>query len=120
MIRRSSIASISTRATAALAISVLSGWAAVAQVKLVAIANFQDAEGVPNGTGIVTAVPIGVLIELDIRGLPPGRFVATHVHEAGRCDPAHGHESAGSHFNPSDAPHGYLVEGSPHAGDLPN
>lgn len=93
---------------------------ATAQEKLVATANFADADGVPNGTGTVTAVPVGVLIEFDIRGLPPARFVATHVHETGQCDPAHGHESAGGHFNPAGAPHGYLVEGGPHAGDLPN
>jgi Cu-Zn family superoxide dismutase len=40
------------------------------------------------------------------------------LHAVGRCDPPF--DSAGSHFNPVVKVHGYLNEGGPHAGDLPN
>src|SRR5690606_22143049 len=36
------------------------------------------------------------------------------------CDAAHGHESAGGHFNPDGGEHGFLAADGPHAGDLPN
>jgi Cu-Zn family superoxide dismutase len=31
-----------------------------------------------------------------------------------------GHESAGGHFNPKNAEHGYMAANGPHAGDMPN
>src|SRR5690606_10623045 len=45
---------------------------------------------------------------------------ALHIHQNGECDPAGGFESAGGHFNPPGAEHGYLAAQGPHAGDLPN
>lgn len=77
-------------------------------------------EGDPAGTATLTAMPLGVLVEVDATGLPPDAWVAIHVHERGACDPAGGHESAGGHFNPSGVSHGFAVEGGPHAGDMPN
>jgi Cu-Zn family superoxide dismutase len=78
------------------------------------------AGGDPAGTATLTAMPLGVLVEIDAMGLPPDAWVAMHIHERGACDPAGGHESAGGHFNPSGVSHGFAVEGGPHAGDLPN
>ncbi len=85
-----------------------------------ASASFVNMEGETNGTATLTGTPEGVLIELDVTGLPAGEWVAFHVHETGECDAETDHDSAGGHFNPTDAPHGYHVEGGPHAGDMPN
>jgi Cu-Zn family superoxide dismutase len=83
-------------------------------------ANFVDMSGEPNGQATLTQTPAGVLIELEVTGLPPGKWVAFHVHETGSCD-AHSHfNSAGGHFNPAGAEHGYLAPKGPHAGDMPN
>lgn len=83
-------------------------------------ATFVDAAGGEAGSATLTAAPGGVLIGVEVTGLPPGQWVAFHVHETGSCDPATRHESAGEHFNPSDTEHGFLSETGPHAGDMPN
>jgi Cu-Zn family superoxide dismutase len=93
---------------------------AVAQENANATAAFVDMEGTANGTATLTGTPGGVLIEIEISGMPPEQSVAFHVHETGSCDHETDHESAGAHFNPTDAEHGYLAEGGPHAGDMPN
>ena len=51
-------------------------------------------------------------------GLEPGDY-GFHIHETGRCD-APDFESAGGHFNPTNASHGLLNPEGPHAGDLIN
>ncbi|WP_186398263.1 superoxide dismutase family protein [Stappia sp. P2PMeth1] len=85
-----------------------------------ASATFVNQAGEENGKATLTETPGGVLIELEVTGLPAEQWVAFHVHETGTCDAQTGHESAGGHFNPTDASHGYLAEGGPHAGDMPN
>ncbi len=82
--------------------------------------RFVDRDGTENGTATITGTAQGVLIDLEVSGLPAGEWVAFHVHETGSCDHTTDHESAGAHFNPTDAEHGYLAEGGPHAGDMPN
>jgi superoxide dismutase, Cu-Zn family len=93
---------------------------ALAQENANATAAFVDMEGTANGTATLTGTPHGVLIELEISGMPPEQWVAFHIHETGSCDHETDHESAGAHFNPTDAGHGFLAEGGPHAGDMPN
>ncbi|KAA0969780.1 superoxide dismutase family protein [Aureimonas fodinaquatilis] len=83
-------------------------------------ANFVDAEGKPSGAATLTSTSTGVLIELEVNGLPSEEWVAFHVHETGSCDHTTGHDSAGGHFNPADVEHGYMTETGPHAGDMPN
>ena len=83
-------------------------------------ANFIDAEGSPSGIATLTPSTGGVLIAIEVNGLPAAQWVAFHVHENGSCDPASGHDSAGGHFNPSQTTHGLLTETGPHAGDMPN
>ncbi|QRZ12136.1 superoxide dismutase family protein [Paracoccus methylovorus] len=83
-------------------------------------AVFIDANGQEAGTAVLTPTPSGVLIQIEATGLPQNQWVAFHIHETGSCDHNTGHESAGGHFNPSDAPHGILSDGGPHAGDMPN
>jgi len=92
-----------------------------AQDKQTATANFVDAKGKETGRATLTAAANGgVFIEAEIAGLPANKWVAFHVHETGKCDPATHHESAGKHFNPTKAEHGFLAAKGPHAGDLPN
>jgi superoxide dismutase, Cu-Zn family len=83
-----------------------------------ATANVINPDGETIGTIAFVETPSGLIIQLDIEGLPPGQH-AIHVHETGTCEPPD-FESAGDHFNPTDANHGFLSEGGPHAGDLPN
>ena len=75
----------------------------------------------PNGHAvgqvILTQTATGVLISAEVVGLTPGAH-GFHIHGVGACSPDF--TAAGSHFAPDGKPHGYLAEGGPHAGDLPN
>ncbi|MDM9619955.1 superoxide dismutase family protein [Rhizobium sp. S96] len=94
---------------------------AAAQDRQTAIANFVGKDGKEDGRASLTAAAGGgVLIEVEVSGLPANKWVAFHVHETGKCDAATHHESAGKHFNPTSAEHGLLAASGPHAGDMPN
>jgi len=93
---------------------------AIAQESETASATFVDAEGGESGSAELVQTATGVLITLEVNGLPPSQWVAFHVHETGSCDHTTGHESAGGHFNPTSKEHGYLAAEGPHAGDIPN
>ncbi|MDR7146526.1 superoxide dismutase family protein [Rhizobium sp. BE258] len=98
-----------------------SAFAANAQDKQTATANFVDGKGKESGRATLTAAANGgVMLEVEVSGLPANKWVAFHVHETGKCDAATHHESAGKHFNPTDAEHGFLAAKGPHAGDMPN
>ena len=62
--------------------------------------------------------PGGVTFRIAAAGLPHGNH-AIHVHTTGRCDPP-SFDSAGPHWNPTGAKHGFDAPGGPHRGDLPN
>lgn len=81
--------------------------------------SFVDGAGRKVGTATVTQTPSGVLIELELAGLPPG-WKAFHVHETGRCEPGSGFKSAGEHYAPRQERHGLRADKGPHAGDMPN
>lgn len=81
-------------------------------------AQFIDAQGKDVGAAELEQTPGGVLIKLDLKGLPPGEH-AFHVHEKGACEQADGFKSAGGHFAGGGGKHGH-VKGGPHAGDMPN
>ncbi|GGH51441.1 superoxide dismutase family protein [Frigidibacter albus] len=85
-----------------------------------AAASFVDAEGAEIGTATLTGTPHGVLIGMEVTGLPASKWVAFHIHEGETCEHDHRFESAGGHFNPSEADHGYMSETGPHSGDMPN
>ena len=84
-----------------------------------ATASFIDASGKSVGKATLTQTPVGVLIDLDVTGLPPGEH-GFHVHQVGRCDGADGFKSAGDHFAPRSKKHGFHVVGGAHGGDMPS
>src|SRR5579872_3490718 len=86
-----------------------------------AVAHLKDLDGKPVGIATFATVDRGVLIEFDLSGLPPGPH-GIHLHGSGNCDPKTGFTSAGPilQVSPLVRKHGYLAEGGPEAGDLPN
>jgi Cu-Zn family superoxide dismutase len=83
-----------------------------------AMAMLQNAEGEAVGSAMAADGPGGVMITLDVSGMPPGDH-GVHVHMTGACDgPAF--ESAGSHWNPDSQQHGLEDPAGQHAGDMPN
>ncbi|MEA3535426.1 superoxide dismutase family protein [Rhizobium sp. CC-YZS058] len=111
---------LKTCLAAALALGTAAAPALAQQTSQTAMANFVGKDGKETGRAMLTAGKNGVLIELEVSGMPAGTWVAFHVHETGKCDGPGGHESAGGHFNPGDTEHGFLAANGPHAGDMPN
>jgi Cu-Zn family superoxide dismutase len=83
-----------------------------------ATATLRDAAGQKVGEATLIQTNSGVLVQLNLTNARPGAH-AFHVHAVGKCE-APTFDSAGAHFNPGDAHHGYLSEKGGHAGDLPN
>jgi len=81
-------------------------------------ATLKDAQGKTLGEATLRDSPAGVLVKLDLQGVPPGTH-AFHIHTVGKCD-APDFMTAGGHFNPTTMKHGLLASGGPHAGDMPN
>jgi superoxide dismutase, Cu-Zn family len=77
-----------------------------------------DAQGDSVGTATFTQVGESVRIAISVQGMQPGEK-GIHIHQVGRCD-APTFESAGSHFAPAGAQHGFENPEGPHAGDLRN
>jgi superoxide dismutase, Cu-Zn family len=99
--------------------AVLLGCSALAQSPQKVTASFANAQGQETGKAGLVQTPHGVLIEVEVRGLSPGEH-AFHIHQKGVCDPASKFESAGGHFSPHGNKHGFLADGGPHEGDMPN
>ncbi|THK40170.1 superoxide dismutase family protein [Ensifer sp. MPMI2T] len=117
MIRRLAVVALAIGAAAA-----APAIASAQESSQTAVANFIGKDGKETGRAALTAAGKGVLIEMEVTGLPKDTWVAFHVHEVGSCDPAGGYESAGKHFAGEDAnaEHGFLATKGPHAGDMPN
>lgn len=82
--------------------------------------SFVDRNGQNVGSAVLIESPHGVLIDLDLRGLPPGRR-GIHVHSLGTCDdPSEGFVASGGHLNPEGRQHGLMNPEGPDNGDLPN
>jgi superoxide dismutase, Cu-Zn family len=123
---------MNTRQTVALTVGVALAFACVAeqtqvvkQVEAVreapaAHATFVDASGRKLGTAKLTQTPRGVLMVLDVSGLPPGEH-GLHLHEVGKCEGATKFKTAGDHYAPQGRnEHGFHTTGGPHAGDMTN
>lgn len=80
--------------------------------------EFHDPSGKSLGHATINETKKGVKIGFRLKGLPPGREHAVHVHQNGKCEGPK-FESAGGHFAPDNHAHG-SVAGGPHAGDMPN
>lgn len=82
--------------------------------------NFINTQGAEIGTLTVNGVPDATILKIELRDLPPGQWVAFHIHENGECDAQGGFKSAGGHFNPMSKSHGHEFADGPHAGDMMN
>ena len=81
-------------------------------------ADIQNAEGKSIGTASLRETKDGVVMTVNVKGLPQGLH-AVHFHSVGKCEgPAF--TSAGGHFNPLNKKHGFKNPDGPHAGDLPD
>jgi len=80
-------------------------------------ADLKDAKGKKVGTATLRSSGKGVIVDLDLKGVPPGEH-AFHIHETGKCEAPF--KTAGGHFNPSGHQHGITNPQGRHAGDLPN
>jgi Cu-Zn family superoxide dismutase len=83
-----------------------------------ASAAFVNADGKQIGTATLMQTPGGVLIDVNVSGVPAGEH-GLHIHETGKCEPPT-FESAGDHYDPTNAKHGYLAGKDYHVGDMPN
>jgi superoxide dismutase, Cu-Zn family len=99
------------------ALLLLSSPAAAQEAPVTAKAALQDAQGKAVGTVMLTQVPKGVVIRVELTDQPPG-WHGFHVHAVGKCEPPF--QSAGGHFNPESHKHGVAADQGMHAGDLPN
>lgn len=106
--------------TAALIMNGMPLQEAIAQEPRTTKTHFIDTSGETTGTATLRDAPEGVLIELEVSGLPVGEWLGFHIHEFGECDHTDHFESAGGHYDPTDRAHGYFAEDGPHAGDMPN
>ena len=93
---------------------------AAAALKARAIAKPVNLEGKPLGTVVFDAVNRGVLVTFDLHDLPPGAH-GVHLHTSAQCDAKAGFTSAGPILTlVPGKQHGFLAQGGPEAGDLPN
>ena len=100
-----------------LALAACGGIEAPSDVGARATAGLTGPDGGDMGTVTLTQGPNGVLISAEVRGLSPGAH-GFHLHGVGACTPDFA--AAGGHFNPYNEGHGFMTEGAPHPGDLPN
>ncbi|WP_257350397.1 superoxide dismutase family protein [Pseudalkalibacillus decolorationis] len=80
--------------------------------------NLKNGDGDKVGSAKLKQESNGVRIQLKVSKLSKGTH-GFHIHEKGQCK-APDFKSAGGHFNPTDASHGFDHPKGEHAGDLPN
>jgi superoxide dismutase, Cu-Zn family len=88
--------------------------------KAKAIARLSSLEAKPVGDVEFAALGHGVLITFDLHDLPPGAH-GIHLHTSGNCDAKSGFAAACPILSLIPVKrHGYIAEGGPITGDLPN
>lgn len=83
-----------------------------------ATAELKNVSGQTIGRAQLVSSPHGVHLTVTLEKAANGDH-AFHLHSVGRCEPP-SFESAGDHFNPTGAQHGFLNVKGTHAGDFPN
>ncbi|MFC2949016.1 superoxide dismutase family protein [Virgibacillus sediminis] len=83
-----------------------------------ALVSLEDPDGNIVATATLEESNEEVTIQLEGTDLPAGTH-GFHIHETGACE-GPDFESAGGHYNPTDANHGFDDPEGPHAGDLKN
>ena len=83
-----------------------------------ATAELKNASGQAIGRAQLASTPHGVHLTVTLDKAPSGDH-AFHIHGVGKCD-GPSFDSAGEHFNPAGAEHGFYNVKGAHAGDLPN
>ncbi len=76
-----------------------------------------DASGRRAGEVTASEDAGGAVLQVHVRGLPPGRH-GMHLHASPTCEPPD-FSTAGGHFNPEGRKHGHQNPEGPHVGDLP-
>lgn len=83
-------------------------------------ATLKNADGEVVGVAELKQGPKALVITTNVEGMPQG-WHAIHIHQTGDCsDPQAGFKASGGHLGVDSADHGFLSEGGPHPGDLPN
>ena len=80
-------------------------------------ADLVDASGARIGAATFEQTPSGVLMYVEVTGLPPGAH-GIHLHATGACTPDF--KAAKGHINPGKVKHGLRHPEGPDNGDLPN
>ena len=103
----------------AIALAALGAFAAapVASAADMAAADIVSTDGAVIGKATFEQTPTGVLISVDVAGLPPGGH-GIHLHATGSCTPDF--KAATGHINPGKVKHGLRNPEGPDEGDLPN
>lgn len=83
-----------------------------------ATAQIRTAEGTDVGTATAREVDGAIQVTVNGTGMPPGER-GFHIHQVGACD-GPDFQTAGGHWNPTNAQHGTDNPAGPHAGDMPN
>ena len=91
--------------------------APIADAADMAKAEIVNTDGAVIGEVTFEQTPTGVLISVEVTGLPPGGH-GIHLHTVGACEPDF--TAAGGHINPNGVPHGLRNPEGPDNGDLPN
>jgi len=81
-------------------------------------AHILNNDGEEIGHAHIVKASGGVLIHIEVDGLPAGKR-GMHFHEVGSCDDHDHFKMAGGHIE-KEKPHGFLHPEGPHAGNLPN
>ena len=89
----------------------------VASAADMAGADIVNTDGAVIGKATFEQTPTGVLMSVDVAGLPPGGH-GIHLHAAGSCTP--NFKAATGHINPNKLKHGLRNPEGPDNGDLPN
>jgi Cu-Zn family superoxide dismutase len=84
-----------------------------------AVATLINKAGKTIGQASLVQVPTGVLINLIVNELAPGKH-GLHLHSIGVCDPETGFKSAKGHVGKIKGAHGLMNPNGPEPGDIPN